>query len=409
MPRKRLKFFMLIFLTIFVFFISADYNYINIEKTALIVSIGIDKKDGLYSVTTQIAIPQASADTAQNSESIITGEGETIYSAISKIGEQTGWYPKLSFCNLIVLGESVLDGDVMEAVDFFVRSYKVEDSAILCACEGSAKDLLASTSPLDNVSGFALSKIFVRDFNTASRVMTTTIKNFSIGYFSKSKSNFMPLVKIKKIDDKVSQADNGLSGTSGESGSGSSSGSLGGNSSSKENGSVIYDATSTLLFYQGKKVGELDGELSLFFSLLFKSVNEASFSIKSHDQDGKEGTFLISVTKATHRRKLTFVDNKPVFTVYLDLWLKVSDSNLSQSINEVSSLGKLNNETLYKAQTYTQNKINEIFNTAKDSGSDVFEYVNLLYKHYPYKYNEHKLTIKDNISHQIYVKCKNAN
>ena len=107
MPRKRLKFFMLIFLTIFVFFISADYNYINIEKTALIVSIGVDKKDGLYSVTTQIAIPQASADTAQNSESIITGEGETIYSAISKIGEQTGWYPKLSFCNLIVLGNSL--------------------------------------------------------------------------------------------------------------------------------------------------------------------------------------------------------------------------------------------------------------------------------------------------------------
>lgn len=408
MPRKKIKFFMLIFLGIFVFFISADYNYINIEKTALIVSIGVDKKDDLYSVTTQIAIPQASADTAQNSESIITGEGDTIYSAISQIGEQTGWYPKLSFCNLIVLGESVLDGDVMSVVDFFVRSYKVEDSAILCACEGSAKDLLSSTSPLDNVSGFALSKIFVRDFNTASRVMTTTIKNFSIGYFSKSKSNFMPLVKIKKLDDKVSSADNGLSGSSGESGSGSSSGGSSGGGDKKQNSSVIYDASSTLLFYQGKKVGELDGELSLFFSLLFKSVNEASFSIESHDHDGKLGTFLISVTKATHRRKLTFVDNKPVFTIYLDLWLKVSDTNLSQSINEVSNLGKLNDETLYKAQTYTQDKINEIFKITKESGSDVFEYVNLLYKYYPYKYDEHRLSIKDDITHQIFIKCMNA-
>ena len=408
MPRKRIKFFMLIFLGIFVFFISADYNYINIEKTALIVSIGVDKKDDLYSVTTQIAIPHASADTAQNSESIITGEGDTIYSAISQIGEQTGWYPKLSFCNLIVLGESVLDGDVMSVVDFFVRSYKVEDSAILCACEGSAKDLLSSTSPLDNVSGFALSKIFVRDFNTASRVMTTTIKNFSIGYFSKSKSNFMPLVKIKKLDDKVSSADNGLSGSSGESGSGSSSGGSSGGGDKKQNSSVIYDASSTLLFYQGKKVGELDGELSLFFSLLFKSVNEASFSIESHDHDGKLGTFLISVTKATHRRKLTFVDNKPVFTIYLDLWLKVSDTNLSQSINEVSNLGKLNDETLYKAQTYTQDKINEIFKIIKESNSDVFEYVNLLYKYYPYKYDEHRLSIKDDITHQIFIKCMNA-
>ncbi len=407
MPRKRLKFFMLLFLAIFVMFLSADYNYINIEKTALIVSIGVDKKDGLYSVTTQIAIPQASADTAQNSESIITGEGDTIYSAISQIGEQTGWYPKLSFCNLIVLGESVL-ADVMSVVDFFVRSYKVEDSAILCATEGSAKDLLASVSPLDSVSGFALSKIFVRDFNTASRVMTTTIKNFSIGYFSKSNYGFMPLVKIKELDDKSTQADKGLSGSSGESSSGSSSGGSSQNGGSKTK-SVVYDATTTLLFDNGKKVGQIDGELSLFFSFLFKSVNEASFSITSHDSDGKEGTFLISVTKATHRRKLTFINDKPVFTVYLDLWLKVSDSNVSQSLNEVSNLGKLNDETLYKTKTYVEEMINTLFEKTNESGSDVFEYVNLLYKYHPSKYEANKYTIKDQITNQIFVKCMNAN
>ena len=409
MPHKRIKFYMLIFLSVFVFFISADYNYINIEKTALIVSLGIDKKDDLYSVTTQIAIPQASTDTATNLESIITGEGDTIYSAISKIGEQTGWYPKLSFCNLIVLGESVLDDDVMNVIDFFVRSYKVEDSAILCACEGTAKDLLASTSPLDNVSGFALSKIFVRDFNTASRIMTTTIKNFSIGYYSKSNSNFMPYVKKVKLDDQTQQADKGLSGSSGESSSGSSSGSPNNGGQSGENSSVIYDATSTLLFYNGKKVGILDSDLTLAFSLLFKSVNETSFSITSHDSDGKEGTYLISVTKATHKRKLTFIDNKPVFRVYLDLWLKVSDSNLSQSINEISSLGKLNDETLYKSQLYVENMIKNLFETTKKSGSDVFEYVNLLYKFYPFKFDEHKYTIKDDISHQVFVKCMNTN
>ena len=409
MPRKRIKFYLMIFLAVFVFFISADYNYINIEKTALIVSIGIDKKNNLYSVTTQIAIPQASADTAQNSESIITGEGDTIYSAISKIGEQTGWYPKLSFCNLIVLGESVLDDDVMTVIDFFVRSYKVEDSAILCACEGSAKDLLSSTSPLDNISGFALSKIFVRDFNTASRIMTTTIKNFSIGYYSKSKSNFMPFVKKVKLDDETKQADKGLSGSSGESGSGSSSGSSSQGGQSGENTSVIYDATSTLLFLNGKKVGVLDSDLTLVFSLLFKNVNETSFSINSHDNDGKEGTYLISITKATHKRKLTFVDNKPVFTVYLDLWLKVSDSNLSQSINEISSLGKLNDETLYKSKIYIEDMIKSLFDTTKNSGSDVFEFVNLLYKHYPFKFKNHRYTIKDDISYQIFVKCMNTN
>ena len=74
----------------------------------------------------------------------------------------------------------------------------------------------------------------------------------------------------------------------------------------------------------------------------------------------------------------------------------------------MSNLGKLNDETLYKAQTYTQDKINEIFKITKECDSDVFEYVNLLYKYYPYKYDEHRLSIKDDITHQIFIKCMNA-
>jgi hypothetical protein len=189
----------------------------------------------------------------------------------------------------------------MAVVDFFVRSYKVEDSSILCATKGSAKDLLASASPLDNISGFALSKIFVRDFNTASNVMTTTIKNFSIGYFSKSKSSYMPLVEMLPTEDKTTMADSGLNGSSGESSSGSSSGKQEGGSGGGQDKHVIYDASTSVLFLNGNKVGEIKKEEALFYSLLYKGVCEASSSIKSHDSDGNEGTFLIVITKASHR------------------------------------------------------------------------------------------------------------
>ncbi len=408
MRHSRAKIYAFIILSIFIFYITADYNAINIEKTALIVSLGIDKKEQAYSVTAQIAIPQASDKSAQNSESVITGEGETLYKAVAKIGEQTGWYPKMSFCNLIILGESVLEDDVMSVVDFFVRSYKVEDSSILCATKGSAKDLLASASPLDNISGFALSKIFVRDFNSASNVMTTTIKNFSIGYFSKSKSSYMPLVEMIPTDDKTTTADSGFNGSSGESSSGSSGSKQEGGSSGGKDKHVIYDASTSVLFLNGKKVGEIKNEEALFFSLLYKKVNDASFSIKSHDSDGKEGTYLIGITKATHSSKLVFENDKPIFEVNLDLWLKVMDSNVSQSLNEISNLGKLNDETLYKAKEYATTKLESLFNNVKESQCDLFQYTDLLYKYHNNKYEDFKYTIKEEISPKIHINTFNA-
>ncbi len=409
MKQKKSKTILIIIIILFIYFISADFNSINIEKTALIVSLGVDKSDKGYSVTAQIAIPQGDAkSSSQNSESIINGEGETLYEAVNQIGEQTGWYPKMTFCNLVILGESLLTENVMSVVDFFVRSYKIEDSSILCSCEGSAKDLLKSISPLDNVSGFALSKIFVRDFDTASRVMTSTIKNFTIAHFSRSNYGFLPYVKIVKTDDEVITSDSGLSGSSGESSSGDASSSQGGGSSNQSK-PVVYDATNTVLFSNGKIVGKLDKEDTLFFSLLYKKVNEASFTVTSHDNDGKEGKFLISITKATHNLEVKFNGDTPYFSTNLDLWLKVTDVNFPQSISEVSNLGKLNSETLYKATVYAEERLKSLFEKVRQSGCDLFQAKALLYKHYPKKYDKYSSTIKNDIKPKIQVKCHNAN
>ena len=407
MKQKKSKVILIAITILFIFFISADFNSINIEKTALIVSLGVDKSEKGYSVTAQVAIPQGDAkSSSQNSESIIVGEGETIYKAVSQIGEQTGWYPKMSFCNLVVLGESILSENIMSVVDFFVRSYKIEDSSIICSCEGSAKDLLKSVSPLDNVSGFALTKIFVRDFDTASRIMTSTIKNFTIAHFSRSNYGFMPYVKIVKTDDEVVSSDSGLSGTSGESGAGDGQGTS--SQGGSQNKPVVYDATTTVLLSGGNMVGKLDSEDTLFFSLLYKRVNEASFTITSHDNEGREGKFLISITKATHNLGIEFIDDIPYFSTNLDVWLKVTDVSFPQSISELSSLGKLNNETLYKATVYIEERLKTLFEKVQEQGCDLFQATNLLYKHYPKKYEKHYLTIKEQIKPKIKVKCFNA-
>ena len=120
---KRAKILIIIFVMIFVFYFTTDFSLINIEKTALIVALGIDKGENGYEVTAQIALPEVDNSQATNKESVISASGSTLYEAVTKIGGLTGWYPKLSFCNLIVIGENLLNENVMGLVDFFIRSY----------------------------------------------------------------------------------------------------------------------------------------------------------------------------------------------------------------------------------------------------------------------------------------------
>jgi hypothetical protein len=84
------------------------------------------------------------------------------------------------------------------------------------------------------------------------------------------------------------------------------------------------------------------------------------------------------------------------------------DSNVSQSLDEVSNLGKLNDETLFKAKEYATNTLESLFNNVKDSQCDLFQYVNLLYKYHYNKYEEFKHTIKQNVTPRIYVNTFNA-
>ena len=394
---RRAKFFMIIFAIIFINFLTLDFLLIDVEKTALIVAIGIDKNDTGYEVTAQIAVPEATNQSTKSNESVIYANGETLYDAVNDIGSRTGWYPKLSFCNLIVLGNGVFEENVMGVVDFFVRSYKVEDSAILCASETTAKDVLLSISPLDNISSFALSKIFVRDHNNASSILTTTIKEFATLYYSPCKSGFMP--KIKMIDTK-DNGDNTSNASSLTTNSGA--GESGGKSTP-----VVYDAETCILFSNGYKTGEISGDECLFYSLFEKSVNEAFFNLEVTDEDGNHGKALIGVKRVISSIKLVYDGDTPILKGDMKLWLQVSDTDFPQSMKQIATIGRLSKNMLTYAESYAEKTLNELFQKTVNSGCDIFETKNMLYRFHNNKFERDKTNLLQNLKTSFNVSCQN--
>lgn len=406
---KRAKIIAIAFLIIFFFFFTNDFNTVNIEKTALIVALAIDKADKGYEITVQIAVPEASDKSKGNAESVISAKSDTLYSAIEKISEETGWHPRLSFCNLVLIGENMLSENVINVIDFFLRSYKIEDSAILCATEGNAKEILLTTSPLDNISSFALTKIFVREFDNASAVVTSSIKNFAIGGYSKSKYGFLPLVKKVETEDKTDVKASSFIYHSPNSATGGESGSGGDNSggAGKKDKPSVFDATTTLLFHDGYCVGSLTKNESLFYSLISKPVSEAYFPIEATDESGNTGKFLVAVSNVKNKTKLDFDGNTPVFKGELTLWLRVVDSNANQDIKDYSNLGRLSDSMLLSAENYVKEKLHELFSKVKTSNCDLFELTNTLYRKYPKKYFEIGDKIKQLTVAEFKVSCRN--
>lgn len=396
---KRAKILIVIFVFIFIFYFTSDFSLINIEKTAFIVSLGIDKKEEEYEITAQIAVPETAIGQSSNDESVISASGKTLYSAVTKIGETTGWYPKLSFCNLIILGENMLEDNVFDVLDFFIRSYKVEDSAILCACYGTAKDILLSHSPLDNISGLSLSKIFVRDYNGASKILTTSIKQFSIGYYSKSHSGFMPKVNAIKIDKNAQSTTN--TATMSEPSSGSAGKSEG------DSSFVIYDASTALFFSKGFLRGELTSDEALCYALTLRNAKECFINVDSVDEYGNKGNFLFGIQKSLKNLTLSFEDNVPTLNVKLDVWLRITDTNFAENINAVSNLGEMSEKMLYDCKEFITDNLTSAFLKSKDSDCDLFELKNKSYRYHPKQYSKNSEFVLKNCKLNLNVNCYN--
>ena len=371
-----------VILLLLVFFTN-DFGIIDIEKIAIVTAIGIDKEDDEFEVTLQIALPEASDTSSENKKAVISAKGKTASAAIYKVGGITGWYPKLAFCNLLVLGESMLNENVKSALDYFSKTLKVQDSSFVASCEGSAKELLNKATPLDNISSFAIQKILLKTFGMTSDVATVDIKTFSIGYYSRSGSSFMPLIKTVKVE--------------GEDGS-SSGGEEGGNK-----GNFVFNASSTLLFKNGIKVGVLDEHETKCFNLVSKKVSENALAIENVDYSGKSKDVLLTVIKNKYKLKLRLESEKIVFDVFADFFCRVEDSNITENdenLKEKSALSKFISD---KAESDFNRYFNSLKEKCRISKCDLFKLDEKLFRYHNNRYDIFKDKLYDNLTLNIKV------
>ena len=116
-----------IIITFLIFLLCGCYNYKELNKIAIVSSIGIDKKKDNYIVSAQIM--NAKNDEKSDSSNIIvySEKGKSIDDALRKITQKS---PKLLYgghLNKLVISEEVAKDGIINVIDIFQRLTEIKD------------------------------------------------------------------------------------------------------------------------------------------------------------------------------------------------------------------------------------------------------------------------------------------
>ena len=404
----RSKIFILIFLAVFVLFLTNDFKLINVEKTAIITAIAVDKQEEDYIATVQIAVPEATDTNTENQKAVISGKGKTVAEAIKDIENVSGWYPRLAFCNLIILGKNFQSENVITVLDYFVKTLRIQDSAIVVFSDEEAYKLLEKATPMDNISSFAIQKIILKDPGFDKNIATVNIKDFAVSYYSRNSSSYMPYVTVStaKPDDKQSssgESSGGSDGSSGESsgGSGSSSSGSSGNSTNNK-GETVFNATKTALFKKGFLVGKLEKNHTLAFNLITADAVETAINVRVN-RNQTEYNYMLRILRNSRSIKIKNENGTLKLYINLNAYCKISDTDDNSYTGSYSDYSALPREVKENAEKSLEKDIKELLEISKKTNCDILKLDEKIYKFHNSLYHKYKDNPFNNLDVEIKV------
>lgn len=400
--KHAVRYYLVLTALLLFFYFSNNFGLIDIQKSALILAVGIDREDTEFIVTTQIAVPQSSEQGKEAGAVQLESRGGTVADALNQINVKTGWYPKLVFCKLIVLGEETVKHNVFDALDFFLRDEYMSDSCLVAACEGTAKAILDTATPIDPISSVAAGKVLSAHAEKVGTVAPSTLREFSIGYFSAARSGSLPVLKPEKLQESSDgSAQNGAGGESqapqsgenknGESQSGGKdksafspsrsdepraaealpaavSGSEKSGSAQPQAEEKVFSAGETMLFYDGVAVGKLTPEETFAYCIVVNKLRLAAYTTES---DGVPYTLNIKNNTSSVRFA---VDKNAAATLDIRVNAVAGIENVSfaQTVPELSDTNPVPEEVFADAENSLKEQILSVFEKSRLSGCDLF-------------------------------------
>ena len=396
-------------------FASNDFGLIDIQKTAIVLALGVDAsaQEGLLDVTAQIG--SADANGAAQASNITIEGVSTVGEAIARLNRRTGWYPTFVHCRLLLLGGKTAERDVFGILDYFLRSEYIEDSCLLALCAGRAQAALEAGAPGGELTANAIVKVFSGEAQKTGLVSAVSLREFAKGYYGAGASGRLPYLTLLQEAESgppqgsgqgaasasASEGESFVS-ASGEKGSASASGGAlpcgalaegkkdaltpcaagGGQGDSGAGGQEVFDVSQTALFAGGKKVGMLRASETLAVNLAEISTDFAYAAVRVQEE-GAEVVYQLKVRIEGKKKKLRVEGGVPVLSVRVRALAQVIDAARPAGLVEVAESAIVPAHVLRAAEEQYRAAFLSAAERAHAAGCDLFSLHEKLRRHFP--------------------------
>lgn len=405
--RNTVRYYILAVLFLGFLFFSNDFGLTDVQKTAIVMAVGVDREEDEFILTSQIAMPSSGQDKSSQTVQLVS-RGKTVSQAFEQINSKTGWYPKLVFCKLILLGEKTAQDNVFDALDFFLLDEYLTDDCQVAVCQGAAKDVLNTSALVDPSSSVAIGKILSAHAERVGTVHPVNLKDFAIGYFGDSRSALLPIVKTEPQQEEVppsappSSPDSSSSENSGQSGENQSG--QGGQGRNETQNKPVFSARETALFVYGKWKETLTEEETFAVNMAIGKLRLASYSVDYLDE-----TCTLTIKRNDPKIRLILgKDGKGQVKVSLTVTAGIADFSKALGVNELADVGDVPDGIFAAAEKKLAASLSSVYEKARNVGCDVFGLQERLVKYKQRKYHKYKDTLLDNVSFLAEVRFRNV-
>ena len=400
--KSTVRYYLLIALALGFLFLSNDFGATDVQKTAIVVAAGIDRQEDTFIVTSQVAIPQSSKQGKASEAVQIVSRGNTVGEAFDEINAKTGWYPKLVFCDLILFGESAKTADIFDALDFFLRDEYLSHNCHLAVCNGTAKDLLNTSALVDPSSSTAMKKVLSAHAERVGTVLPTTLREFSIGYFSEGKSGYLPILTTEPQQEKIGKNDREQQPSNNQENSGTSASE--GEKSNKSEDKPVFSARETALFVKGKWVDTLNNNETFALASVLSKLRLASYTLQDNGDACTLNIRRNSPAMKLHADK----DDRFTLQVEVECTAGILDYSKSQPIDKIGDAGDIPKDFFAVAQARLAEEIKGVYEKCRTANCDLFGVRERLMKYGKRRFRAQANTSLSNTSAQVSVRFKNV-
>ena len=346
------------------------------DTRAIVTGISIDKEENGYNVALQLITPQSNISNNENLD-IVEDNGETFYESLHNLSIKLGKVIGLEHTNVIILGNSLKDDDIMNILDYMYRNSKITLSTIILQAGDNAKKLLETSAELNNNSSSSLQNNLGYNEYIVNTSNSISLGKFYNDYFTYPNISIIPVIEQPENEGENSQANQQSSNSQASS---SSSVQSGASSSESKVEPLIINNSESVIYKDGKFITKISKELTKGFSWILNNNVKGIVKVENVKDNS---TVIAQIEQSNIKIKPVIKDNKLIFKTTLKLYSTISEiknnNNKSQKILETDET-YLTKALTDKLKEKVKSTINDSLNFCKENNLDVFKFYDKFYK-----------------------------